>query len=471
MPRTQEQTRYQQRWATDQDPGLGAPESLPAEQLVIGGALCSQAFRAWAVANVVAQDFYRHAHQDIWAAFLGCDTDVGSAHQELVTAKLAAAGRLESCGGREYLRAVAQQAWPSRNDFQALVIAANDLRGLATSRNLLLMTADIRERIERTPEDSVDHLRFATQELDRLSGAAAFGFGAKPAAELVDDFAAQMQERRQQPFRISGPRTGIEELDQVIGGFVDERLVILQGMSGFGKTMLGGQIAWQTDLDNHDGTMGVFPCYIAEGPQDAFLRRWVAWLSGVATRNLRTGGGAISTEDDEHRIKWATERMRRSCLRVTQYARTIDQIETDIRRIASQERIAGVMIDHAQKIGEASGGDRVTTLELVASRLQSVADDIRAPVFLLSQVTKDISGDVSAKWAKGITENASLALTINRGEDGQSVDDRRKSEDMWISASKTREGEPLDLVHVTVDGPRFRLYGDAAYARLRSAAR
>lgn len=420
---------------------------------------------------MVPDDFWRAAHQDIWTALLRCTTDAGSAHAELVCATLAAAGRLESCGGRDYLRALSDQAYPLRNDYQALVAAATDIRGLATSRALVRMSCDIRDRVQRTPDASVDHLRFATQELDRLAGGAAFGFGARPAPELVDEFGERMDDARRKPFTITGPRTGIAELDNPIGGFGDERLVVLQGPSGFGKTMLGAQIAWQTDLSNTDGSLGVYPCYIAEGPLDAFLRRWVAWLSGVETRKLRTGGAELSTEDDEHRISWAKDRIRRSCLQVTQYARTIDQIETDIRRIASQERIAGVLIDHAQKVGEATGGDRVTTLEVIASRLQSVADDIGAPVFLLSQVTKDQSGDVRAKWATGITENASLALTINRGEDGQSADDRRKSPDMWISASKTREGDPLDLVHVTVDGPRFRLYGDTAWAGLTGGAR
>jgi len=140
-----------------------------------------------------------------------------------------------------------------------------------------------------------------------------------------------------------------------------------------------------------------------------------------------------------------------------------------VRDHALKGPVLGVLIAHAQMI-EHSGANRALELEAVGSRLQALGDEIGAPIVLLSQVTIDMAGEAQAKHAKALWENASLALTIERGEPGTSLQEKRESPIVTIQLTKNREGE-LGIFRAVGEFAARRIYGEAEHAALVAQAR
>ena len=94
-----------------------APQSLEAEQAVLGGLLLDAG--AWdRIADRISEvDFYRREHQIIFAAVAGLHEDGRPVDIVTVSERLGA-GPLEAVGGLGYLGALAENT-PSANNIQA----------------------------------------------------------------------------------------------------------------------------------------------------------------------------------------------------------------------------------------------------------------------------------------------------------------------------------------------------------------
>lgn len=436
-----------------------APHSDTNEQIVLAGAMLNESFRRWAIGSLRSGDFLREPHHDIWVAICEADKDAGIAKPELVSAKLAARGILDNCGGREYLQAICSNALELHRDFSALQVIAHDLRTLSAGRALVGLSDRIVHRAENQPLSAVEQLAYAQRELRQITEDLQFGQRSTSAADLQPGFVEWLDRIRNSEATVSGLRSGIRRFDEHFGGLGDQRLVVVRGPTGFGKSTLGGQFVFQTVYDGlFDDSIGDVLVYVLEGPMEHFLRRFVAWMAKVDERKLQLGGARLTAPEEEQAIRDATDLLPHLRLRVTRGLRDIDAIEADIRNVAADTKVAGAVIDHAQALDARRADSRTFELEMAAKRLQALADEIESTVVLISQVTKDTAGDLYEKSARAIGENASMVLTVNRGEDGQTADDRKKSPRVLLSVSKLREGEPLDTMELHGDFAKRRIY-------------
>lgn len=284
--------------------------------------------------------------------------------------------------------------------------------------------------------------------------------------EIAGPILDEIDADRRKPFEIRGLRSGIPELDNPFGGLGDQALVLILGMSGFGKTTLAGQYVFQTAVDNLDSDAGQLLTYVIEGTAKRFLRRFLAWQAQVPMNWLKPGGTNLQDATADVRIQAARVDIERAPLHVTDGMNSVDDIETDIRNHAMRGPLLGVMIDHAQLFAR-DGDNRVAQLEDAATRFQILADDIRAPILLLSQVTMS-EGETYAKHAKGLFESCSLVFQLDRGEPGQTHEEKRRSETLWVLNSKARDDDPIAPVELRAQWGCKRLYGLNDWSRLQT---
>lgn len=447
------------------------PETLAGEQLVLGGALANKAFRRWAVGQLTADDFYREAHRSIWQAIQACDAEAGAAQPELVAMKLAARGLLDACGGRPYLQAVQQQCWSVKDDVGALRAAAGDLRQVSTARELVKLSSDLQHRIAMSPGRAIEHLQHAQDALRGIASGVTYGGGAKRIGDVAGEFAAALEARRNAPPGIHGARTGIGRLDAVLRGLADQRLVLIFGRTGFGKSIWSCQTAFETAHHSAREYIGETLYYTQESSRDAILRRFVSWRGGVDAALLKTGGAAAGTEDDTRHIARVIAEFDGYPLRVTRELTKLHEVESDVRNIATEAPIALVVVDHAQAMARAMGGEERLTLANIATSLQCLADDLECPVILVSQMSTDMSGASYSMGSRSIDQNASLIIRIDRGEPGTTVEERQRSPEMQLSCLKGREGEPFGTIDCHADFARCRIYDQEQWAAVQEAER
>ena len=172
-------------------------------------------------------------------------------------------------------------------------------------------------------------------------------------------------------------------------------------------------------------------------------------------------------QEQEDAIKEGFAEFRRLPLYATDTVREFDSIQADIRDRAMQGPVVGAMIDNAQLI-EHRGQNRALELEAVASSLQALADQIGAPVMVLSQVTKDMAGDSHAKHSRALEDNATLVFDLERGEPGATLQEKKESPLIGVYVTKHRDGS-LVAAECHGDFARKRIFGVKAKAALDAA--
>lgn len=444
--------------------GATFPGSDALEQAVLDSMLHDETSRYWMLANLQPGDFLRDAHRRIFSAICDCVAEHGIADLALTAAKLKEHKQLDACGGVEYLKALGYSDALTIHPSQAQA-HAEKLRTYRTQRDLLGLATRLRGQIEKAPHDPQAALSLLQSDVDSICERMQFGRGAQSMQDVAGKVFAEIDADRRRRFEIRGLRCGIPELDVPFGGLGDQALVLILGLSGFGKTTLAGQYVFQTAID-HIGNPdnGQLLAYVLEGTTKRFLRRFLSWQAQVPMHLLKPGGYADTQEDAAQRIATAQRDLQRVPMAITDAMNNLADIETDVRNHAMRGPLLGVMIDHAQLFAR-EGSNRVAQLEDAATRLQILADDVKAPILLLSQVTM-FEGEAYAKHAKGLFEACSLVFQLDRGEPGQSQEEKRRSDVLWVLNSKARDDDPLPPVELRAVWSCKRVYGLSDWQRM-----
>ena len=90
------------------------------------------------------------------------------------------------------------------------------------------------------------------------------------------------------------------------------------------------------------------------------------------------------------------------------------RLEAAVRNYARSNRVAMVVIDYWQAMGRHSRRSEVEEYERAAYHLRDLADEVGAPVLVLSQLTMVRDGQPIAKGSRAIEEVATLVLRLQK---------------------------------------------------------
>lgn len=177
---------------------------------------------------------------------------------------------------------------------------------------------------------------------------------------------------------LSGIPTGIEELDEILGGWHDSDLTIIGGRPAMGKTaFLGGLVEACAAAGYKPGL------FSAEQPAIQMAKRRLSMLSGVPATKLRTG--------DIHEADWSKlqvgmqDGLAREMMIYDRSAITLDELISTARKWKHTHGIKAIFIDYAQRI-TIPGADRISEVSKIARGLKNLARDLNIPIIALGQV-------------------------------------------------------------------------------------
>ncbi|GAB2493165.1 replicative DNA helicase [Pseudoxanthomonas sangjuensis] len=184
--------------------------------------------------------------------------------------------------------------------------------------------------------------------------------------------------------RLIGVTTGIEELDDTLGGLHDSDLIVIGARPAMGKT---GLLLGMTAAASKFGSVGLIS---GEQPASQVGLRWMAAGSNVSVGRLR----AAKIEDDQWgRLTNAVSDLGGRPIRL------LDRSSPDIaevirvaRRWKHQYGIKALYVDYLQKL-EISGMARAPKHErigAIARMLKNLARDLNIPVVALAQVNRKV---------------------------------------------------------------------------------
>ncbi|MEM6545176.1 MAG: replicative DNA helicase, partial [Pseudomonadota bacterium] len=392
------------------------PQSLEAEQSVLGGLMISQ--DAWdGVAELVAAtDFYRPNHRMIFRQIYNLAEASNPVDVVTIADALQNSGELEAAGGHAYLAELAQIT-PSASNIRAY---AQVVRERAVLRRLIEAAQDIADSsFNPQGRNSAELIDEAERLIMQIGESGPKSGGPQGVEMLLRETIDRIEELNQAGGAITGLSTGYVDLDKKTSGLQKSDLVIVAGRPSMGKTAFAMNLVENAIL-NQTAPVLVFSM---EMPAEQLMMRMLSSIGKINQTAVRTGqldqGGWDS-------LGQAVAKIRSTQLLIDDTpALTPTEVRSRARRVKREHGdIAMIMVDYMQlmQVAGASEG-RTAEISEISRNLKAIAKEFRCPVVALSQLNRaleqrpnkrPVNSDLRESGA--IEQDADVIMFIYRDE-------------------------------------------------------
>ena len=353
------------------------PHDAAAEKALLGAVLINSKMLLLASRVVKGADFFRRAHRMIFDAMVALDARNSEIDLITVLAELAKAGAQDEVGGPAYVSALTDGVPHSTNveHYAAIVKGHAQRRALITAANQILADA---YDAALEPHEVVTAADQAVIELQR-SDACEF----VSIAETVSDEYRSLETAAENRGKLIGITSGLPSLDDLTQGWQSGDFIVVAARPSIGKTMLTLNMAVAaSDAGKH---VAIFSL---EMRRRQLQKRLLAHLSGVPMNMILSGHLG---ENDYARLGESMSRYAALRISINDRAhQTVWDIRTACRILKSQHRLDLVVVDYLQLMTGSLDAreNRNAQLSDISRRLKVMADEIAAPVILLSQLNR-----------------------------------------------------------------------------------
>jgi replicative DNA helicase len=196
---------------------------------------------------------------------------------------------------------------------------------------------------------------------------------------------AEIQERAENPNRMSGLSTGLRALDDLLDGMQPADLIILAGRPSMGKSALGFQIGQRAALAG-----AVVEAFSMEMPRAALVKRMLANDARVDGEEMKRG---TLQDADYSAIARATERLNACKLEIDDRpALTVGQMRARCRRARRKfGRLDLIIVDYLQLASPTRRTDnRAQDVGEVSRGLKALAKEMGCPLIALAQINRGV---------------------------------------------------------------------------------
>lgn len=427
---------------------LRPPQNLPAEQSVLGAMVQSKNAIGEVTEILTERDFYRPAHAMIFSAIVDLYGRGEPADAITVLAELERRGELVRVGGGPYLHTlIATLPTAANATYYATIVAEKaQLRRLVEAGTKVVQLgyqgvvgAELTEVVDRAQAAIHD----ATTDATRPTGCAV------TAAEI----AADLLEELDNPAPRDLARTGLTDLDRILGGLEPGEITVVCGRPGHGKTLLGLQAVRHVVLPTVHGGQGKSALVFSlEMSRRLLMQRLLAAIParGVALAKLTKADptGPVLDDEDWKRLAESSAILAESRLWIddSSYQSTAS-IRTSLRRYAQQHGVPDVvMIDY---LGLISALGRVERRDLAVADmtrdLKVLAGELGTSIVLLHQLNRNVAQRADKRPtltdlrdSGAIEQDAFAVIGVHTPQVDDPNDPRAGESDLWVM--KNRQG-------------------------------
>jgi replicative DNA helicase len=411
------------------------PQSLDAEQSVLGGILLDNGALDRLAEILHADDFYREAHRKVFRAMQALSERNEPVDLITLPEELRARDVLAEIGGTAFLVELADRVPTAANivNYARLVREKAILRSLITTATSIAARGyepgqDVKELVERAEQDifaiSDREVRPAFVRIDRLLG---------DAFRTID----RLHEERQP---VTGVPTGFADLDRLTAGLQRSDLVIVAGRPSMGKTAFCLNIAEHAALRADVGVA----LFSLEMSKEQLVLRMLCSDARVDAHRLRTG---TLQEKDWARLAKAYADLSASKIFIDDSAMlTPLEIRAKARRLKAEHGLGLIVVDYLQLVS-ATGRveNRQQEIASVSRSLKGLAKELAIPVVALSQLSRAPEARTEKRpqlsdlrESGAIEQDADIVMFIYREEEYKPTEENRGIAEIIIG--KQRNG-------------------------------
>ncbi len=393
------------------------PQSIDAEQSVLGGLLIDN--QRWdAIADKISiDDFYRREHRLIFSAISALCHENSPADVVTVSERLEQTGDLDAAGGLAYLGSLANNT-PSAANVAAY---AEIVRERSILRQLLHATGEISDAAYNPGDRSANQvLDYAEKRVFDISESRARRRGGyEPIASLLTKTVDRIDELYRKQGAITGVATGFTDLDEKTSGLQPSDLVVIAGRPSMGKTTLAMNIAENAAV-GHKIPVAIFSM---EMPGTQLAMRMMASLGRINAHRVRTGK---LDDEDWPRLTSAVSLLSEAPIFIDDTpALTPMELRARARRIKREHDLGLIIVDYLQlmQTGDASTENRATEISNITRALKGLAKELNVPLIAMSQLNRSLESRTDKRpvmsdlrESGAIEQDADVILFIYRDE-------------------------------------------------------
>ncbi len=353
------------------------PQSLEAEQSVLGSILIDSRCITEVVGLLKPEDFYLQQNREIYEAIYTMFNFSQTIDPVTVLDKMRELGTHRD-NSRDYILQLMQITPTAAN----VVRYANIVRDKAMLRGLAQAASEISETVYSqmgTPEEILEAAEkkiFAQRKGER-------GDSLEHIGTVIHKVFDHLDELSQSDSAIPGLSTGLRDVDSKINGLNKGNLILIAARPAMGKTSFAMNICMNV-AKKYNKTVAFFSL---EMSKEELAMRLLASESFVDSQKMATGK---LSDDEWEKICLAASSLSQTDIRIDDNgALTVAEMNAKCRRL---DNLGLVIIDYLQLMQGSGNGrpndNRVTVVSDISRTLKIMAKELNVPVICLSQLNR-----------------------------------------------------------------------------------
>jgi replicative DNA helicase len=374
------------------------PHNNEAELSIIGGIMVEP--DAYDVVSdiISAEDFYKGAHQKIYAAITELNADIITISNHLAHKK-----ELDSIGGPSTLAEILNQVPAAINlrGYAEIVKQKSLLRKLIHTNGEIMSEAydEKFESIDSFVDEVEARIFKITEQKETKSNLTSAADLIKVSIDKITELAGKNQE-------ITGIASGFSTLDRMTSGFQPGDFVILAARPSMGKTAFSLNLALNAAMKLKKSVA----YFSVEMGKEQLMMRVLASEAKVNMSDIRIG--RIKDSDWPRLIDKASTLADTSLFIDDTSSISPYEIRSKSRRLKSQFGLDLIIIDYLQIMGlPGKVESRERAVAEISKSLKSIAKELRVPVIALSQLNRGVegrTGDMKKPVLSDLRESGSI---------------------------------------------------------------
>ena len=361
-------------------PNLVPPQNLEAEEAVLGSILLEQDSIISVMEFLVPDDFYRVAHQLIFAAMIELNQNSEAIDPITVSEKLRQKNQIDNVGGEAGIIELLDKVPTAANvEFYTQIVLEK-----STRRKLIKTSTNIVKNAYQEDETIANVLDTAERDILSVSeGRNKAGF--IPIRDVLHDAYESLEERSKNNGEVTGIATGYIGLDRMTSGLHADELIILAARPSVGKTAFVLNIAKNVAV-NLNETVAIFSL---EMGAESLVERIICSHASINAGHLKTGK---LTDEEYTQYFVATGVLAEAPIYIDDTPGIrVSEIRAKCRRLKQERNNLGLVgIDYLQLIEGNGKESRQQEVSEISRNLKKLAKELKVPVIALSQLSRGV---------------------------------------------------------------------------------
>ena len=367
------------------------PSNIDAEQALIGSVLVNNDIIDEVASIINFNEFYDPVHSKIYSSIEKLHNKGMIANPITLKTSFEKDDNLSEVGGTEYLVKLTRLSSSVKQSIDyAKIIHEKFVKRELFKISEYLSEDAIDEKLEKSGEDIIQDTE---KMLFDLAERGTFNQSFLKFDQALDQTIEMATNAMKSDSGIVGIPTGLNDLDERLGGLHKSDLVIIAGRPSMGKTALATNIAYYAAkkvLDDGDAKKTSIAFFSLEMSSEQLATRIISEQSRIKSNDIRRGK---VTEEEFNRLIETSRNIHQLPLIIDETpAVTIATLSNRARRIKRKFGLNLIVVDYIQLMSSGSRryDGRVQEISEITQGLKALAKELNVPVLALSQLSRAV---------------------------------------------------------------------------------